>query len=969
MRKMTISRQKILSLECGKNGDNQTPLWRAFSSAASRSPQEVACCGSKSTVTYSQMYSMVLCCSNYLAQVGVKEDSRVSLILPKDIQLLVYLLACWKIGASVLILDEDAPQEQINHRIHTANADIIIGSNFPEYNTAAFDMVTTLKSGELNQFSDNTFQSGIIDESLSPQVDRLASMIFTSGSTGAPKCVGLSHIGLLNTIIGLVGHYKLRASSRVAWAASLSFDSAIAEPLLALLSGATLMIPDTREPLIGSYLEKFVHQKEITHLILTPTVLETTKPQCIPAGITIALVGEPLSPATLTRWADNRTLYNAYGPSEASICATITSPLCAGDEITVGWPLPGVEISIVDENLEPVPNYVIGEIIISGLGISLGYLNDAEATKSVFINAGPDGERCYLTGDIGFKDDYGQLVLKGRKDSQVKIDGRRIDLADVERVLGLFGPIRQVAAVKQDRNGGKALLVAYIVTDPGRPPPTVQELRGHASKSLPHHMVPSKWYWVAEMPVTQNGKLDRRKLVDLAAEELMCAGSRPAEGVLEARIADIFSQILQLDRIGRSDDFFALGGTSLDVIRFIEKLRIVFETDFNSGDLLEEPTVAGVAKRLCTAKVYIEQPNNLPPETEPDVLPSSVAYTPVIWHEHYPQKVFLTGGTGFFGSGILEALLTETSALIICAVRSPVAGQVTRLTSAMRKARTWNLQWEKRIKTIQLDLTDLHVQKDKVTKTVGDVDLIIHCGANVNLAYDYNSLSRENVFSTSVLVELAATGTAKRFLYVSSRSAIDPTDISGYGQSKRAAEKIMIAAFKRGLAGLIVRPGRITGHTEQEGTNPNDFIVRYLTLCHQLGKYPRGLGAFYGVPVDTLSNQLVRAIIAPSIADNPIIEPADSEMYVFDEIFEQISMLGTEVQAVDVQEWLSTVYDVEMVGLEVMYPDVLIAVRDYWEQMKHTYLLEQSAAYSATTPCSRSRRTSALARFVARKRI
>ncbi|MDE9535781.1 AMP-binding protein [Xenorhabdus bovienii] len=965
MCKTSILQQETKGLKSLIDGGDKavrTSIWQAFVEVVNGSPQNIACCGSDISLTYLQLYSLVINCADSLLLADIEKDSRVGLVLRKDLPLVVYLLACWKLGASVLIIDEDISLEQIKHKAQVANLDIIIGSNILVSNTISFKFVTASKSDELRNILGKQFQF-VVDELLNSETDRLAAIMFTSGSTGAPKCVGLYHSGLLNIILGLIHHYKLETGSRIAWAASLSFDTAIAEPLLALLSGATVVIPENREPLIGSLLENFVFLNGITHLVLTPTVLETADPERIPTGITIALVGEPFSPTTLTRWANNRTLYNAYGPSEASICATVTNPLQAGDTVTVGWPLPGVEIEIVDENLELVPNYVVGEVVIGGVGVSYGYLNDPHATAASFISTGSDGKRRYLTGDIGFKDYNGQLTLKGRKDDQVKIDGRRVDLAEVERVLSMFSSIRQVAAAKLE-NYGKTRLAAYIFSEPRQPRPTVKELWEHARKLLPHYLVPSKWYLVDSMPTTQNGKLDRRKLVSLVSEELEYNRSKPAEDALEERIAAIFSEILQIEQVGRSDDFFALGGTSLDAIRFIERLRTLFETDFKSKDLIDVPTVAGVAAKLHSMSTLLKQTGASLSETEEKISLSHITYPPFIWSERFPEKVFLTGGTGFLGSLILEDLLVRTSAFITCAVRSSdLEAQIKRLTARMRKADTWNSEWQKRIEMVQLDLANPISEIGKAAAAITNADLVIHCGAHINSAYDYNSLRQSNVLSTSKLIELASFGIPKRFIYISSRSAVDSVNMSGYGQSKRAAEKVMSDAFTRGLSGLIIRPGRITGHSERRYANSNDFIVRYLKLCRFLGKYPKGLNVFCGTPVDILSDSVIHAATNSSVSDTRIFEPADSELYVFDEIFSMISSLGVDIQAVDVDEWLHSIQDGSQVDLEKMFPDILVAVRYHWEQMKYSYEFQESKLHMA--PASeRIKHTSDLALFI-----
>ncbi len=699
---------------------------------------------------------------------------------------------------------------------------------------------------------------------------------------------------------------------------------------MSLLSGASLVIPHQSRHLIGTELEGFIAKECITHLIITPSVLETANPDNVPTGISIVLVGESLPERTVERWGKKRVLYNAYGPSEASICATVSGRLAPGELVPVGKPLPGVRIEIVDKGRKTLPVGELGEVAIGGVGVSAGYLDDAAATAEGFVRLAPGGELFHLTGDIGYIGNQGNLFLHGRKDQQVKINGRRIDLGEIERALCKHDSVLQACASKIDREGSGHRLAVFIRFDSSQEMPNVQQLREFIATLLPSFALPSAWYVVESLPTTVNGKLNRKMLSESVSYELYRGDYVPPEGDLEKIISSIFEDILKVDNIGRHDNFFVLGGSSLDTIRVVDRLHRNFSADINYESFIGNPTVREVADLVCRGTL---PDNKKAPFTSIQL--STTSYRTFEASVHFPEVILITGGTGFLGKCMVEKLLISTRAHIICATRHRSQSQfVDRLLEYPGLAEHWDSQWAKRVSSIYYDLEE--TESHQITPVIGNVDLVIHCAANVNLAYDFGSLYRANVLATLNLVDYCSTGRPKKFLFVSSRSVVDSNDASGYGKTKREAERIAQEAFARGLVGTIVRPGRITGHGTYRYINHSDFIIRCIKACLVLGLYPAGLEVFGGVPVNLLAADIVKACWHAD-SENRVINIPDSEFYRFSEIFNLTEAAGYPVHRVPISRWLEKASDPNFI---TRFPEVLGGFEKNWDEIRYSCSME-----------------------------
>jgi len=720
----------------------------------------------------------------------------------------------------------------------------------------------------------------------------LSYLIYTSGSTGKPKGVLVEHRALVNRINWMQKRYGLTPDDVVLQKTPYSFDVSVWEFFWPMMAGASMVFAAPEGHKDVEYLEKLINQAGVTTLHFVPSMLhsflENAQRGC--DGVRqIFCSGEALDRKSVERYRmrfANAALHNLYGPTEAAIdvtaydCSQLDYPF-----VPIGAPIDNTQIYILDGRNRPQPIGVPGELHIAGDGLARGYINRPELTQEKFVaNPFAAGTRMYKTGDLARWLDDGNIQYLGRMDTQVKIRGFRIELGEIEAQLNQHSEIQDSAVIAQGQEGNRQLIAFYRAKDTQAERLVhlpYKELREHLLRTLPEYMVPAAFVSLATIPLSTNGKVDRRALS--RKEVKITSGQQyvAPRNNTEKQLVEIWAQVLKVapEKIGVNDSFFELGGHSLLAVRMIERMRQQ-GLHVRLQALFTSPTLA----KLAAAVENDPNPHIFPVETVPD-LDREVTLDPaiVLRTEGKPgdmNNAFLTGATGFLGAFLLSELLVATRANVYCLVRaeSTEAGY-RKIEGHMKSLSLWDQAKGHRIVPVLGDLASplLGLNYNKFEELAGTIDVIYHSGATVNFYYPYHLLKAANVLSTEALLRLASFGRSKSLHFVStlsvavaqerggSQSVITEKDplpdaqslTDGYGQSKWVAEKLVAIAASRGIPVVTYRPAMITGHSQTGVANLEDLFSSFIRGCLQLGCVPEFDGETYLVPVDYVSRSIV----------------------------------------------------------------------------------------------------------------
>ncbi|MEV6424557.1 amino acid adenylation domain-containing protein [Streptomyces sp. NPDC051662] len=572
-----------------------------FARRLAERPDAVAVVDRSRSVTYAGLDARANRVARLLAARGVGAGSVVGVAVPRSVDMVATVLATMKLGAAFLPLDLVHPADRLTYMIEDSRAALVVGTEpvagkIPE---VAGVPVVPLDEPSVAAELDTLPETAV--EGRRVGLDQAAYVIYTSGSTGRPKGVVVPHEGIASLVATAVDRMGLERDSRVLQFASIGFDVFAFELSMALCRGGRLVLITDEARVAGPALTDFLADQRVTHMILPPSLVSALPPGCeLPEGSTVLVGTETVPPDLFERFADKAQLICAYGLTEATVNSTLWPAREYGGRpsgrVPIGRPDPNTRCYVLDDNLRPVPPGVAGELYVSGRGLARGYLGRAGLTSERFVADpyGPPGARMYRTGDRARWRADGNLDFLGRVDTQVKVRGFRIELGEIEAALAGHPSVAQ-AAVVPDRDGDIVRLVGYAVPEAGGLDP--RELRAHMAGVLPEYMVPALVVPLdGPLPLTPNGKLDRKALPapDWAA---MTGGALPATGT-QARLAELFREILKLEKVGIHDNFFALGGHSMASMRLLARIRAEFGVELSIRDVFDALTVAGLEGKL-----------------------------------------------------------------------------------------------------------------------------------------------------------------------------------------------------------------------------------------------------------------------------------------------------------------------------------------------------------------------------------
>jgi amino acid adenylation domain-containing protein len=599
-------------------------LHELFEEQAARGPDAVAVVFEGDRLTYRQLNERANQLAHRLRELGVKSGDLVGIFLERSLEMVVGVVGILKAGGAYVPLDPAYPQERLAFMMEDAHVEIVVTQNALRQRLPASEARFLCLDGDAEVIAQHGREN--LQSAATP--DHRAYVIYTSGSTGKPKGVVITHYNVVRLFQSTEQWFGFDRHDIWTLFHSYAFDFSVFEMWGALLYGGRLVVVPYLVSRSPGLLYELLNRERVTVLCQTPSAFlplmahdaETTRPKELMLRLVI-FGGEALEFGTLAPWferhGDQRPrLVNMYGITETTVHVTyrpVTSTDAAAGGSRIGVPLPDLQIHILDEQLQPVPIGVPGEMYVGGAGLAQGYLNRPELTAHRFI-VNPFSEtanaRLYRSGDLARYLWNGEIEYLGRIDHQVKLRGFRIELGEIEASLRLHSGVDQcVVLVREDAPGDKQL-VAYIVpSDQQGPGPRFDELRDFLKQKLPEYMVPAAFVALDRLPLTANGKIDRSALpAPERGRTSLETGHVAPRTLMEAAVAQIWSRVLGLTRLGVHVNFFDLGGHSLRVLQLLVEAKKSLNYELPLPVFYQNPTIAGMAKAIEEEKQFKQEP-------------------------------------------------------------------------------------------------------------------------------------------------------------------------------------------------------------------------------------------------------------------------------------------------------------------------------------------------------------------------
>ncbi|MFB7597032.1 amino acid adenylation domain-containing protein [Streptomyces sp. NPDC056160] len=914
-----------------------------FAEQARKTPESVALVWDDGQWTFRELYDRVCRARACLRARGVEDGDIVAVLLESSAQWVVTVLAVLAAGAVYLPLDPRTPRDRLVTMIEDSSPTCLVTATDAEV-PASSPAATRVTTGDLD--GEDTPEGPC--RSAGPLATDAAYLIYTSGSTGAPKGVLCSHRGLVRFVTA--DHPAVpQPGDRLLATANPTFDVSCYELFCTLLNGACLVLPERDDLLDTEALAQCLRRHRITTLWLSAGLFHVHA-QSAPhlfSGLRCLMVGgDTVSPGAVRAvlaQGPPATLVNGYGPTENSVISTshvVNEVPEHAELVPIGTPVPATTAYVVRPDGTLAQAGQEGELWLGGDGVAIGYLNDAERTAERFVpdRFGDDPRaRLYRTGDMVRRRADGVLEFLGRRDRQVKLRGFRVELEEVEAVLSSHPDVREAAVDVLGEGPGKHL-GAVVVRSPRADATTLTaRLSEHVQDRLPAHMVPRRIVCVTSLPLTASGKADRVRLLSrLAPPE---AGRRrapaPREDADESAVERIWCEVLGTDAVAREDDFFALGGTSLMAVQAAAAVRRGFGLGPEFSSALVDALLSAPALAAFTGRVrrLAEQGTRPVPDGSPDFraeararwVPSSPGARFVAGS---PGTVFVTGGTGYLGVHLIERLVRAGARSVCCLVRAPdVSRGAARIAARMRRFGLDPRSLDDRVTVVRGDLSAERFGVDENTwnRLARTTDLVVHCGAQVNLAYPYRALAPVNVGGTRTVVELAAAHRLKPLHHISALGVLGGSGRAGvshvaectplghpdrlppgYLQTKWVAEELVMDAGRQGLPVSVHRPSYLTGACDDGAWNTDTLTCALFRTIAESGTAPDVRLSLDLVPVDYTADLITRAITheRPDGRVHHIANPRAGQLSL---LVDRLRAMSYRVRVVGPRTWVDTV--------------------------------------------------------------
>ena len=560
-------------------------IQQLFEEQVEKTPDQVALVFNDTKMSYRELNQLANQVARNLRRRGVKADTIVGIVMDRSSLMIIGILGVLKAGGAYLPIDPDYPEERFDFMLADSGSKILLTESQLgdpiKFDGEKIDLTTSIFTEESTENLDRVNRP-----------DDLAYVIYTSGSTGKPKGVMVEQRQVVNLALGQIKRFKLGEHERILQFYSIGFDPSVEQIFVALLSGSALYLVAKEILLSSREANGFIRRHAITHLDATPSFLEMLNFEELSSLKRVMSSAEACSVKLAKALSEKLAFYNSYGPTEATVTAImhLVNPAKIGANIPIGKPITNYQAYILNNDRNLLPIGIPGELYIGGEGLARAYLNRPELTKEKFVeNPFIANERLYRTGDWARWLPNGDIEFLGRIDHQLKIRGFRIELGEIEATLLKHPHLSEAVVICRENQLGKPYLCAYFVA---KQPIEISELREYLAQELPDYMIPAQFIPLAKMPLTPNKKIDRQKLPQA---ELTRADDTttyaPPETEAEKLIAQIWQDILAIDKVGLEDNFFDLGGNSLDIMKLSARLEKEFKQEIPVVMLFKYTTI------------------------------------------------------------------------------------------------------------------------------------------------------------------------------------------------------------------------------------------------------------------------------------------------------------------------------------------------------------------------------------------
>lgn len=594
-------------------------LHTLFASQIATRKNEPAVISSQGNLTYQELYDKSNQVGHKLRSLGVTSNQLVAVVMDKGWEQIVAVMGILAAGGAYVPIDPNLPPERREYLLENAQVELVLTQSWLKKKLAHSE-------GTIELCIDNQDFAHSSTDPLEPiqNPDDLAYLIYTSGSTGVPKGVMINHRGAVNTILDINQRFNVTPSDRILAISSLSFDLSVYDIFGTLAAGGTIVIPESSREPNPTHWAKAIAENHVTIWNSVPALMQmmvdyTAENSQILANLRLVLLSGDWLPLTLPTQIQTLTpdtqVISLGGATEASIWS-ILYPISTVDSawksIPYGRPMVNQEFYVLNKFLEPCPVWVTGELYIGGIGLAMGYWQQEAKTAASFITHPHTGERLYRTGDLGCYLRDGNIEFLGREDFQVKIGGYRIELGEIESVLTQHPAVEQAVVVVAGEHLREKRLVAYAVVQQEI---SWNELKDFLREQLPAYMIPSAFMFLEKLPLSANGKIDRRGLPnpETILQEFIVTYTAP-ENAIEQTIVTIWQTVLNLEQVGIDHNFFEIGGNSLLITQVYNKLKSALpeqvENQISIIDLFQYSTIRSLAQHLSLSQATIPAPEN-----------------------------------------------------------------------------------------------------------------------------------------------------------------------------------------------------------------------------------------------------------------------------------------------------------------------------------------------------------------------